>query len=119
MLGCVGSVDAVATWAEKFEALRGGRSRAAIERQAGLPSNSISNWINDGRAVRASYGVRLARALGVTSDWLFDDEQDLPPPGSGGGLTPTGALDARTRRLVLLAISDALRVAAERCDESS
>lgn len=69
-------------WAEKTKRLLEGRSLRAIEKAAGWTTNSLAGTMNKQAVPSATKGVALARALGVSADWLFDDEQDWPPPES-------------------------------------
>ncbi|HOQ87811.1 MAG TPA: helix-turn-helix domain-containing protein [Phycisphaerae bacterium] len=66
-----------------------GYAWAKIERNAGLSRNRISNMINQGTMPAADDGIKLARALGVSAEWLFDEDQGWPPPdNSARRLTP-------------------------------
>lgn len=71
------------TWTDKVERLRQEQDRtyASLERLSGWPVNSLSGKLRDGNQPRARDGIRLARSLGVTAEWLFDDNLgfgDLP-----------------------------------------
>jgi transcriptional regulator with XRE-family HTH domain len=70
----------VMTFAEKLRALKGDRSHAEIARLFGGSPQGVQNWASGRSIPRADYGVRLAAALGVPAEWLFDDSQDWPPP---------------------------------------
>jgi len=68
---------------EKVERLlaQRGMSAAALARLAGVGQDVISRLRHlDGYEPLASKAVRIARALGVPAEWLFDDEADWPPP---------------------------------------
>lgn len=52
---------------------------SVIARRAGVHQSTISRVINQGRAVKAEDALGLARALGVSVEWLIDDEQGWPP----------------------------------------
>lgn len=77
------------TFSKKLDKLTTGKSRAELSRRAGLPVNAISDYVNKGYLPRLDTAVALARVLGVSLDWLSDDEQDFPPP-------PTPALSAQS-----------------------
>lgn len=65
----------------KLAFLTEGRSRAHLSRAAGLPPNAISDYINKGYIPRMDTAFALAKVLGVSLDWLADDQQGLPLPG--------------------------------------
>ncbi len=46
----------------------------------GCSTQAVQKWSSGKSIPRADYGVRLAAALGVPAEWLFDDSQDWPPP---------------------------------------
>lgn len=66
-------------WIEKFEKVRAGRRLVEIERDAGWSENSLSARINQKNTPNAVLGAKLAKALGVSADWLFDDDNLGPP----------------------------------------
>jgi len=72
-------------WIEKMEKLLNGRSYAVIERAAGWPDNTLSNAVRGEQMPGADKAIRLARALGVPAEWLFDDDQGCPPPTRPAG----------------------------------
>src|SRR3954469_19766848 len=47
-------------------------------RAAGIPENSVTRW-REGRKVHLDHAYRLAKRLGVSLDWLADDERVKPP----------------------------------------
>jgi transcriptional regulator with XRE-family HTH domain len=68
---------------KKLEKLTTGPGKAAeIARRAGVPPQRISDWkdANQKRQPTITQAVSLARALGVSVDYLLDDTQDEPPP---------------------------------------
>jgi transcriptional regulator with XRE-family HTH domain len=67
------------TFTEKLSRLVADRNRAAVARNAGLPPNAVSDYVNKGYTPRADTAFRLARALNVSVDWLLDDQQGWPP----------------------------------------
>lgn len=68
---------------EKLDKLAGERSRAELSRQAGLPQNAISDYVNKGYIPRLDTAAALAKVLGASLDWLADDSQGWPPPKLG------------------------------------
>ncbi len=70
------------TLAEKIRALlrERGWSQSELARRAGLKQRAVCYVASDGRPARADAGVAIAKALSVSTDWLFDDNQDWPPP---------------------------------------
>lgn len=67
------------TFGEKLAALTKGRSKAELSREAGLPPNAISDYINKAYLPRVDTALALAKVLEVSVDWLADDEKDFPP----------------------------------------
>lgn len=67
-------------WVEKAEKLMGDRPVAEIERAAGWAANTLSNALLKGTTPGADKAIRLARALGVPAEWLFDDSDTSPGP---------------------------------------
>jgi transcriptional regulator with XRE-family HTH domain len=63
----------------KLWRLMEGMSRAGFDRRAGLPLNTIANIINKGAIPRLDTAKKIADSLGVSLDWLANDEQDWPP----------------------------------------
>lgn len=57
-------------------------NRAKVSRAAGLPPTAIDAVVNKKRMPLASNGLKIARALKVPMEWLFDDKADWPPPAS-------------------------------------
>jgi len=69
-------------WVEKLYKLKEERGFAVahIERKADWPEKTLSNCLSRGSMPLADKGVRLAKALAISADWLFDDSQGWPPP---------------------------------------
>ena len=67
-------------FAQKLRRLRDGRPDHAIAEASGCSPGAVQKWASGRSIPRADYGVRLAAALGVPAEWLFDDSQDWPPP---------------------------------------
>ena len=78
------------TWQEKMRRLTEGKNLSYWSRRAGCPRNAISNALNSNQMPRSDKGVKLAKALKVTADWLFDDEQDRPSPVGTGAESHEG-----------------------------
>ncbi len=47
-------------------------------RAAGIPENSITRW-REGRKIHLDHAYRLAKRLGLSLDWLADDEREQRP----------------------------------------
>jgi transcriptional regulator with XRE-family HTH domain len=67
--------------AEKIEEwLRtSGRTAAWLANQTGLASGTVSRYLSDKRDPRRPELVRLAKAMGVSLDYLADDDVTEPP----------------------------------------
>jgi transcriptional regulator with XRE-family HTH domain len=67
---------------EKLEAaIRAkGLTQSSFERAAMLSENRISKWKNNQGEPTASQALRMARMLGVSVEYLIDDEVDAPEP---------------------------------------
>src|SRR5258707_4792390 len=74
----------MATFAEKLAAVTKGRSRAELSREAKLPTNAISDYINKGHLPRMDTALAIAKVLGVSLAWLADDSRDFPPVKAAG-----------------------------------
>ncbi len=66
------------TWVEKVERLitQQGTNPSEIGRKAGWAVNTLPTAMRRGNAISVTKALSLARALGVTADWLFDDALD-------------------------------------------
>lgn len=60
-----------------------GRNLSEIARREGLYNAAISDAMNKGQLPKADKAIRIARALGVSAEWLWDDARSWPPPSSG------------------------------------
>lgn len=67
-------------WQEKMLHLLGSKNAAALSRSVGLHESAISNAVNSGKMPGVDKAIKIARAFGVPTDWLFDDSKDFPPP---------------------------------------
>lgn len=56
------------------------QSYLQLERDIGAPEKSLDRYVRENRLPPLDYGLRLARALHVPAEWLFDDSQGWPPP---------------------------------------
>lgn len=63
---------------EKIRKLTEGMNRANVSRDAGLPSQTISNIVNTERTPNAEDAFRIAKALRVSLDWLADETRGMP-----------------------------------------
>lgn len=62
----------------KLETVPFPAAETAICRLCGIPENSITRW-REGRKIHLDHAFRLARQLGVSLDWLADDDREQPP----------------------------------------
>ena len=62
-------------WQEKLQRLLDGRNAAYLARSVGLRPKSIREAATKGQMPRAAKAIKIASALGVPTDWLFDDDQ--------------------------------------------
>ncbi len=67
-------------WYDKIDKLTEGINASHICTKAGLPRNAIRRAATSKNMPIAAKGVKIAKALGVPPDWLFDDNRDWPPP---------------------------------------
>jgi transcriptional regulator with XRE-family HTH domain len=67
------------TLQNKLTRLAEGRIKSFVCRQAGLHPCALSAYLHRGQIPSAEVALRLARALGVSVEWLVDPEQDWPP----------------------------------------
>jgi transcriptional regulator with XRE-family HTH domain len=68
---------------EKITKLVQLKNKSELSRLAGLPPTAIDAIINKRREPLATKAIRVARALDVPAEWLFDDRADWPPPSAG------------------------------------
>lgn len=77
------------TFHEKLKALARNQNKAALARSAGLPESTISSYMCKPDSLpRVDIGLKIARALDVSAEWLFDDSQDMPPVPAAGAEPP-------------------------------
>jgi transcriptional regulator with XRE-family HTH domain len=55
-----------------------GMNQPSLSRLTGIPQTTISNLLKGSRP-GIDHGLKLARALAVSLDYLADDDQDQPP----------------------------------------
>jgi len=91
-------------WVTKTDRLLKGRTKRAVEKAAGWARNSLAASMSSGSTPTALRGARLAKALEVPAEWLFDDDRDWPPPNEQPppqpGMEQLDALTAEIGRLV-------------------
>lgn len=58
------------------------RNASALARGVGLHVSALKDAANKGQLPKADKAVKIARALGVSCEWLFDDSIEWPPPRS-------------------------------------
>ena len=95
------------TFGEKVHVMIGmkgrGYSQKRLATDAGLSKSTISDYVRDEYLPTIDVGLRIARALGVTLDWLADDDQELPParppaPVDAHAMTRTPRVVNRAKR---------------------
>lgn len=52
----------------------------ALAKAAGVSQSSISRWLSGSHLPQIDAASRIAREMGVSLDWLADDEAEWPPP---------------------------------------
>lgn len=67
-------------WTEKILALLQGKNASHLSESVGLHKSAIRDAANNEQLPRVDKAIKIARALNVPADWLFDDAQDLPAP---------------------------------------
>ena len=67
------------TFAEQLQRLTEDRIKSKLSLRAGLPATAINDYIAKGHLPNAVKALRLARALGVSLEWLVDNDQSWPP----------------------------------------
>ena len=72
-----GTITVMNFW-EKLDRLTAEIGKAKASELAGLPSTAISNYISKHQHPRIDAAFKLAKALGVSLDWLLNDEADFP-----------------------------------------
>jgi transcriptional regulator with XRE-family HTH domain len=73
------------------------QSRTWLDREAVLKKNAVSGIVGKGHEPGVSKALAIARALGVSLDWLADDDQGLPPVPAGETLGFVRLLSAEQR----------------------
>jgi transcriptional regulator with XRE-family HTH domain len=66
------------TFREKLAMLTEDRIKSVLCRRAGFPPTAISCYLSKDQIPRGDKAFRLARVLGVSTDWLLDDSKGLP-----------------------------------------
>jgi transcriptional regulator with XRE-family HTH domain len=71
----------VMTFAEKVRNLLKAHrlSQSDLAEALGTSQPQVSRWLEGGTPPRSDYLLKMARTLGVSVDYLIDDEQDEPP----------------------------------------
>jgi transcriptional regulator with XRE-family HTH domain len=60
-----------------------GWSVAELARRINAPQQKVDRFIKASRLpATVLMGVKIAKALNVPPEWLFDDNQNFPPPGT-------------------------------------
>jgi hypothetical protein len=67
------------TFTEKLSRLTEDRTKTKVSRRAGLHPTAISNYLVKGCVPRGDIALRIARAIGVSAEWMLDDAQGWPP----------------------------------------
>jgi transcriptional regulator with XRE-family HTH domain len=66
------------TFAEKLTLLMADRVNRKVARRIGVSAVAIAAWMDGTYQPKAAAALRLARALGVSFEWLVDPDQGLP-----------------------------------------
>lgn len=77
-------------WKEKVEQLLREKDKSEhpdwqfLSRATGISSRTVEKWPDAKKPPSADVGIRIAHALGVSADWLYDDKMDFPaiPPAT-------------------------------------
>ncbi|MBE7507778.1 MAG: hypothetical protein HS101_16045 [Planctomycetia bacterium] len=85
-------------WHDKLDRLLRDRNVSAISRAVGLHPGRLGTQVALRQMPRADRAVKLARQLGVDTDWLFDDTKDWPPHHVEVGPTPFGSVESVGKR---------------------
>jgi DNA-binding XRE family transcriptional regulator len=67
------------TTTEKLARLLDRSNRAVIARDAGIQKQTLYSITRGKHLPQSKTALRIARALGVSTDWLLDDSQGMPP----------------------------------------
>lgn len=97
---------------EKFKRLASGRNKSELSRAAGLPQTAFDAVVNKRREPLATSAIKMARVLGVSADWLFDNLTDWPPPQAGAASLGDFELVEELVRRQQLVIQDMNAIAA-------
>lgn len=92
---------------EKIRRLLDSRSKTSLSKSAGLPASTLDSILNKNQEPRAQKAVKIAQALDVSADWLFDNSKDWPPPDAGD--TIATASDDELLRIVTARFEGAVR----------
>lgn len=65
------------TWTDKVDHLMEGRPRKWLQASAGIDEAYLRTTLGRGSSPSSHIGIKIARALGVTAEWLFNDELGL------------------------------------------
>jgi uncharacterized protein with NAD-binding domain and iron-sulfur cluster len=115
-------------WSEKISKRLAEMQRdyAWLARQIGKKPSTVDHWkFNEsiGKAEnqpKADSVLKIARALKVPCEWLYDNDQDWPPPNEVQRLTTQPAMPAEILEVVMNALwEEAKRRQAEGMPESS
>lgn len=66
-------------YGQRLKAARGDRTQAWLSESSGVSQSLISQLENSETATGSEYTNRLARALGVSADWLADEIGEMIP----------------------------------------
>jgi hypothetical protein len=117
------------TFTDKLKKLTREMNRTKLSRRIKLPPNAISDYVNKGYLPRLDTGLRIARVLAVSLDWLADDskgwadrfsipQQAMEKSGAGSRREIKGAADMLQGVRLELLHSSARRLLAAQLNEN-
>jgi transcriptional regulator with XRE-family HTH domain len=99
------------TWPEKVDRMVKllGWTRAQFAERLGVPVSTANRWFGRHPTDPSiTVGARMARVLGVSADWIFDESADWPPRVVAGPAAD-GDLDEAVRAALLRVLGEVTR----------